>query len=126
GRRLDERLFKIAETHDKFGVPYTRKDNSEIKRKAIAMTRKGIRKNKKESLNKETIASTGNISKVKRNRINEKENNLSEESNHNILQLEIEERKMQLTERQTANRKALVEIEKLELENLRLRKEINN
>jgi hypothetical protein len=32
---------------------------------------------------------------------------------------------MQLAERQTANRKALAEIEKLELENLRLRKELD-
>ncbi|PKY63056.1 hypothetical protein RhiirA4_490827, partial [Rhizophagus irregularis] len=41
GRRLDERLFKIAEINDKFGVPYTRRNKSEIKRKAKAMSRKG-------------------------------------------------------------------------------------
>lgn len=42
GRRLDERLFKVAEVHDKFGVPYTRKDKSDIKKKSIAMSRKGM------------------------------------------------------------------------------------
>jgi len=40
------------------------------------------------------------------------------------LQLEIEERKMKLAERQTADRRAKAEIEKLELENIKLRKEL--
>ena len=48
------------------------------------------------------------------------------EKQHAILQIEIEERKMQLVERQTANRKALAEAEKLELENIKLRKELEN
>lgn len=42
-----------------------------------------------------------------------------------MLSIEIEERKMQLIERQTADRKLKAEIEKLELENARLRKEYN-
>ena len=42
-----------------------------------------------------------------------------------MLNIEIEERKMQLIERQTANRKLQAEVEKLELENARLRKELN-
>ncbi|CAB5187937.1 unnamed protein product [Rhizophagus irregularis] len=37
----------------------------------------------------------------------------------------IEECKMKLAERRTADRKAQAEIEKLELENLKLRKELN-
>ncbi|UZO16648.1 uncharacterized protein OCT59_008029 [Rhizophagus irregularis] len=41
------------------------------------------------------------------------------------LNLEIEECKMKLAERRTADRKAQAEIEKLELENLKLRKELN-
>ncbi|PKK35866.1 hypothetical protein RhiirC2_805582 [Rhizophagus irregularis] len=40
--------------------------------------------------------------------------------------IEIEERKMQLAERKTANRRALAEVEKLELENIKLRKELEN
>jgi len=40
------------------------------------------------------------------------------------LQLEIEERKMKLAERQTADRRAKAEVEKLELENIKLRKEL--
>ena len=40
------------------------------------------------------------------------------------MQLEIEERKMKLAERQTADRRAKAEIEKLELENIKLRKEL--
>jgi hypothetical protein len=37
----------------------------------------------------------------------------------------MEERKMKLAERRTADRRAQAEIEKLELENLKLRKELN-
>ncbi|CAB5358792.1 unnamed protein product [Rhizophagus irregularis] len=33
GRRLDERLFKVAEVHNRFGVPYTRRDKSTQKEK---------------------------------------------------------------------------------------------
>ncbi|PKK73537.1 hypothetical protein RhiirC2_775900 [Rhizophagus irregularis] len=54
--------------------------------------------------------------------------NLSEKPVKFIIlmeQLEIEECKMKLAERRTADRKAQAEIEKLELENLKLRKELN-
>ncbi len=42
-----------------------------------------------------------------------------------MLNIEIEERKMQLIERRTADRKLQAEIEKLELENVKLRKQLN-
>ncbi len=42
-----------------------------------------------------------------------------------MLNIEIEERKMQLIERRTADRKLQAEIEKLELENAKLRKQLN-
>ena len=41
-----------------------------------------------------------------------------------MLEIEIEEHKMQLVERQTADRRAQAEIQKLELENIKLRKEL--
>ncbi|CAB5390387.1 unnamed protein product [Rhizophagus irregularis] len=144
GRRLDERLFKTAEINDKFGIPYTRRDKSEIKRKAKAMTRKDTNKrSQKETSNKELkkkvplqdvtnreklekkgkrkASTSENTSKAKRSRIDINES----DSEREISKLEIEERKMKLAERRTADRKAQAEIEKLELENLKLRKELN-
>ncbi|UZO11878.1 uncharacterized protein OCT59_003431 [Rhizophagus irregularis] len=144
GRRLDERVFKTAEINDKFGIPYTRRDKSEIKRKAKAMTRKDTNKrSQKETSNKELkkkvplqdvtnreklekngkrkASTSENTSKAKRSRIDINES----DSEREISKLEIEERKMKLAERRTADRKAQAEIEKLELENLKLRKELN-
>jgi FtsZ-binding cell division protein ZapB len=43
-----------------------------------------------------------------------------------LMQIEIEERKMALQERTTANRKAEAEIEKLELENKMLKKRLES
>ncbi|CAB4374053.1 unnamed protein product [Rhizophagus irregularis] len=64
----------------------------------------------------------------KKNKIDngDQENSFEIDRQHTILQIEIEERKMQLAERQTANHRALAEIEKLELENIKLRKELEN
>ncbi|GES99118.1 hypothetical protein GLOIN_2v1545568 [Rhizophagus clarus] len=75
GRRLDEGLFKVAEVHDKFGVPYTRKDKKKLEKPRVK---------------------------------------------------KIEERKVQSAERQVANSRAQAEVEKLELENMKLRRELEN
>ncbi|PKY52765.1 hypothetical protein RhiirA4_470609 [Rhizophagus irregularis] len=163
GRRLDERLFKIAEINDKFGVPYTRRNKSEIKRKAKAMSRKGNRKDTSEESkipmqditnreqpkrgkrknttsennlkskkikididdsNDEQETTSENNSKTKQTNKTKIDIDSSNEEQE-IIKLEIEERKMKLAERRTADRKAQAEIEKLELENLKLRKELN-
>ena len=42
GKKIDQKALKIMETKNKFGVPYSRRDNGEIKRNAKAITRKGI------------------------------------------------------------------------------------
>ncbi|CAB4418158.1 unnamed protein product [Rhizophagus irregularis] len=144
GRRLDERLFKVAEVHNRFGVPYTRRDKSEIKRKSITISRKSTRKEKeakketKKTVMSEITSQEKPITKRKstiddnvrrkKNKIddNDQENSFEIDKQHTILQIEIEERKMQLAERQTANRRALAEVEKLELENIKLRKELEN
>ncbi|CAB5357448.1 unnamed protein product [Rhizophagus irregularis] len=169
GRRLDERLFKIAEINDKFGVPYTRRNKSEIKRKAKAMSRKDTNANKKsqkdtseeskipmqditnreqpkrgkrknttsennlkskkikidiDDSNDEQETTSENNSKTKQTNKTKIDIDSSNEEQE-IIKLEIEERKMKLAERRTADRKAQAEIEKLELENLKLRKELN-
>ncbi|PKC57738.1 hypothetical protein RhiirA1_472034 [Rhizophagus irregularis] len=163
GRRLDERLFKIAEINDKFGVPYTRRNKSEIKRKAKAMSRKGNQKDTSEESkipmqditnreqpkrgkrknttsennlkskkikididdsNDEQETTSENNSKTKQTNKTKIDIDSSNEEQE-IIKLEIEERKMKLAERRTADRKAQAEIEKLELENLKLRKELN-
>ncbi|CAB4494747.1 unnamed protein product [Rhizophagus irregularis] len=69
-----------------------------------------------------------NVVRRKKNKIDDgdQENSFEIDRQHTILQIEIEERKMQLAERQTANRRALAEVEKLELENIKLRKELEN
>ncbi|CAB4426177.1 unnamed protein product [Rhizophagus irregularis] len=169
GRRLDERLFKIAEINDKFGVLYTRRNKSEIKRKAKAMSRKDTNANKKsrkdtseeskipmqditnreqpkrgkrknttsennlkskkikidiDDSNDEQETTSENNSKTKQTNKTKIDIDSSNEEQE-IIKLEIEERKMKLAERRTADRKAQAEIEKLELENLKLRKELN-
>ncbi|RGB31181.1 hypothetical protein C1646_764393 [Rhizophagus diaphanus] len=107
GERLDERLFKVAEVHNRFSVPYTRRDKSKIKQKSITISRK------KKTVMSEIISQEKPRTKRK----------LTTTIDDNI---EIEERKMQLAEKQTANRRALAEVVKLELENIKLRKELEN
>ena len=88
-----------------------------------------ITNQEKPKAKRKSTASDNNL-RAKKNRAdsNDKqdEQEFEIERQHAILQIEIEERKMQLVERQTANRKALAEAEKLELENIKLRKELEN
>ncbi|CAG8573445.1 7428_t:CDS:2 [Funneliformis caledonium] len=102
GKKLDERLFKIKEIHNKSGVPYTRRDKSEIKRKAIAIIRKSTRKrNHKEVLKEESkkISDKKGVkrkavidsSKVKKTRININEPD-NEQENNLCSEIDIEER----------------------------------
>jgi hypothetical protein len=77
---------------------------------------------------KSTITIDDNV-RTKKNKIDgddQEHNSFEIDRQHTILQIEIEERKMQLAERQTANHRALAEVEKLELENIKLRKELEN
>jgi hypothetical protein len=74
------------------------------------------------------VTTSDNGLKTKKSKVdgNEVTNNelLEIERQRNILQIEMEERKMQLVERQTSNRRAQAEVEKLELENMKLRQEL--
>lgn len=62
---------------------------------------------------------------TKRICIDKQENNLEIEERHQLMLIEIEERKMSLQERVTADRKAQMEIEKIELENMMMRKKLS-
>ncbi|CAB4481501.1 hypothetical protein RhiirA1_462637 [Rhizophagus irregularis] len=64
-RCLDERIYKIAETHDRYGVPYNRRDKSEIKRQTRAMRRKSGKQKEilKESKKKVPIQDINNQEK---------------------------------------------------------------
>ncbi len=42
GRKIDEKALKVMDTENRFGVPYSRRDNGDIKKNARAITRKGI------------------------------------------------------------------------------------
>jgi hypothetical protein len=42
GRKIDQKALKTMETENKFKVPYSRRDNGEIKRISRAIERKGI------------------------------------------------------------------------------------
>jgi hypothetical protein len=42
GRKIDQKALKTMETENKFKVPYSRRDNGEIKRISKAIERKGI------------------------------------------------------------------------------------
>ncbi|CAB4374052.1 unnamed protein product [Rhizophagus irregularis] len=131
GRWLDEKLFKVAKVHNRFGVPYTKRDKSTRKEKEA---KKEIKKtvmseitNQEKPRIKRKSTIDDNVRR-KKNKIDngDQENSFEIDRQHTILQIEIEERKMQLAERQTANHRALAEIEKLELENIKLRKELEN
>ncbi|PKK65422.1 hypothetical protein RhiirC2_853612 [Rhizophagus irregularis] len=129
GRHLDVKVFKIAETHDRYGVPYTRRNKSEIKRQTRAMTRengkqKKYSKNQKQSRkarkkgSKIMKGSNKQKYKIKKSRVDIIEINSDQENEDQdiMLNIEIEERKMQLIERRTADRKLQAEIEKLRKE----------
>ena len=75
---------------------------------------------------KRKVPASKNILKSKKNRIDVSQESDFEIENQTMLQIEMEKQKMQLIERKTANRKAQAEIERLELENLKLQKELNN
>ncbi|CAB4428952.1 unnamed protein product [Rhizophagus irregularis] len=82
GKRYDERCYKTIEIHNKAGVSYTHTDKSEIKRTCGSITRKGFRNQK--------------IKNLKSSKKSRKE---PSENDNEILELEIEERKMALRER---------------------------
>ncbi|GES73255.1 hypothetical protein GLOIN_2v1844702 [Rhizophagus clarus] len=52
-RRLEERLLKIAEIYDRFGVPYPKRDKSEIK--ATAMSRKDNTHKRNDIINQDQV-----------------------------------------------------------------------
>ncbi len=76
---------------------------------------------------KRKASTSKNILKSKKNRINiSQESDFKTENHQTILQIEMEEHKMQLLERKIANHKAQAEIERLKLENLKLRKKLDS
>ncbi|CAB4422748.1 unnamed protein product [Rhizophagus irregularis] len=125
GKKYDERCYKTIEIHNNTGVSYTHWDKSEIKRTSESIIRKGFRnqKNKepvidltndhlsnKPSLKRKLSPSTNRKSSKK-----SKEEPLVNEKTE-ILELEIEEKKIALRERAIKARIAEAEVRKLEAE----------
>ncbi|PKY60790.1 hypothetical protein RhiirA4_519938 [Rhizophagus irregularis] len=135
GRKVDQKALKIMETENKFGVPYSRRDNGEVKKISKAITRKGTRNGK----NKPILVDSTNIkaesSQPKRkgqfaSTRNSKQRKITENNTENI-DFDIEERKIALKERElqicvqeAAARKALAEAEAMELINLEKKKSL--
>ena len=73
------------------------------------------------------VPSNLNNSKLKKNCVDQENNpveSFESEEKRQLLLIEIEERKMILKERATADRKVQAEIEKMELENITMRKRL--
>src|SRR5579859_3546611 len=80
---------------------------------------------------KEVPTTDSNNQKKTRKNQAEQENDsavISDENDpkHQLVLIEIEERRMALQERSTANRKVLAEVEKMELENKIIRKQLES
>ena len=77
---------------------------------------------------KETPSDLNNQKHTKRNHI-EQENDpmvFENDPKNQLILIEIEERKMKLQERATADRKVRAEIEKMELENMIMKKQLKS
>ncbi|CAB4378388.1 unnamed protein product [Rhizophagus irregularis] len=53
GRKVNQKTLKIMETKNKFGVPYSRRDNGEVKKISKAITHKGTRNEERKIILKE-------------------------------------------------------------------------
>ncbi|RIB14152.1 hypothetical protein C2G38_2248429 [Gigaspora rosea] len=139
GRKLDETTVSRMQIHMKFNVPVTHRDNGEIKRKAVAMTRKSAatthKKNKlqaKKNLSKKSKSKIITISDSETEATSSKKPKIKSESN-DLHELEIEERKIMIKERAVAIRekeidirKKEAEIEALELANKKMRNDLEH
>ncbi|GBC52700.2 hypothetical protein GLOIN_2v1773466 [Rhizophagus irregularis DAOM 181602=DAOM 197198] len=127
GRKVDQKAVKIMETENKFGVPYSRRDNGEVKKflrqlhiKPILVDSTNIKAESSQPKRKGQFASTRNS----------KQRKITENNTENI-DFDIEERKIALKERElqicvqeAAARKALAEAEAMELINLEKKKSL--
>ncbi|PKY44547.1 hypothetical protein RhiirA4_458890 [Rhizophagus irregularis] len=107
--QIDNRHIKISITYDNTGIPYIRRDRSEIKKKSQAMIRKKsveypklTQKKAKAQVKlqketKEVFSGSKNIKDTKKRRV-EQENNppVDDEKakNYQLIQIKIEEQKM--------------------------------
>ncbi|KAF0464111.1 cobalamin biosynthesis protein cobt [Gigaspora margarita] len=151
GKRHDERLLKIQEVHDFSGIPYTRRDKSDVKKQQTAINRKATKLNKSGSkISRKRKISSTNVKEKREKRLRQNnlqvtnvieiesdndpqdiKNEIQAESFGNmltneinkepILNIELEERKMALLERQAKLRKELAEAEAIELQNRQLK-----
>ena len=75
------------------------------------------------------VPSNLNNSKLKKNRVDQENNSVESfesKEKRQLLLIEIEEQKMILKERATADRKVQAEIEKMELENIIMKKQLES
>ncbi|PKK60021.1 hypothetical protein RhiirC2_793959 [Rhizophagus irregularis] len=129
-QRLFSRLFEVIENLSGIAVKFYHIDSTRKEKEAKKEIKKTVMSeitNQEKPRIKRKSTIDDNVRR-KKNKIDngDQENSFEIDRQHTILQIEIEERKMQLAERQTANHRALAEIEKLELENIKLRKELEN
>ncbi|PKY46197.1 hypothetical protein RhiirA4_470940 [Rhizophagus irregularis] len=140
----DEKLLKIKSTQDNSGVPYTRCDKSEVKRQQIASNRKAAKYNKKNetknsckrktsSINSnekrlrlaETVSNTTNLedinNEIRVENLGRSSTSSINKENEVMLNIELEERKLALLERQAKLRKEVAEAEAIELQNRQLK-----
>lgn len=75
---------------------------------------------------KEALSDSKNLKDTKKRRVEQENDPPVDDEKRQLMQIEIEERKMALQERATANRKIQAEIEKLELENKMLKKRLES
>jgi hypothetical protein len=80
------------------------------------------------NLKRKEMPNSSNSKNTKKNRLDEQENNplvaIEIEEKRQLMQIEIEERKMLLKKRITTDRKAQAEAEKVELENMIMKRKL--
>ncbi|CAB4430480.1 unnamed protein product [Rhizophagus irregularis] len=123
GKRHDEKLLKIKSTQDNSGVPY----KSEVKRQQIASNRKAAKYNKKDETknSSETVSNTTNLedmnNEIRVENLGRSSTSSINKENEVMLNIELEERKLALLERQAKLRKEVAEAEAIELQNRQLK-----
>ncbi|CAG8764125.1 6379_t:CDS:2, partial [Cetraspora pellucida] len=100
-RQYDEMLLKIKQIHENLNIPYTRNDKIEVKKQQTASSRK------------ESTSTSNNTEDVTIMRNNNK--------NDLLLDIELEERKIALKERQIKIRKETAKAQAIELQNRQLK-----
>ncbi|CAG8835577.1 40905_t:CDS:2, partial [Gigaspora margarita] len=119
------KLLKIQEVHNFSGIPYTRRDKSDVKKQQIAINckEKRLQQNNSQVTNVIEIELDNDSQDIKNEVQAESSGNMltNKINKESISNIELEERKMALLERQAKLRKELAEAEAIELQNQQLK-----